>query len=138
MDGRRLLSVDGDDIGASFGEISDTELGLHNHQMAIKGLVRDGAEGIDYQRANSNIGNEAAIHDINVDPVAASLVDSSHLHRPLGIILEMEQGCGARRAEGEFLQTNEVRHVICTCSPSFEKLADRMEGETCERGTRGL
>lgn len=49
------------------------------HQMAVQHLVGDGAQGLDHQGANGDVGHEAAVHDINVHPVAAGRVDGPDL-----------------------------------------------------------
>ena len=69
-----------DDIGTGLGEVRHTELGLHNHEMAIQHFVSDGAESIHNQRANGDVGDKTTIHDINVDPIATGLVNCLDLH----------------------------------------------------------
>eukprot|EP00955_Chlamydomonas_euryale_P098275 365130-Chlamydomonas_euryale.AAC.26 len=53
--------------------------GLFAHQVAIEDLVSDGADGFHDHRANCDVGHKAAVHDIDVNPVAASLVDGLDL-----------------------------------------------------------
>ena len=79
VSGGRLLSVDTDDISTGLGEISHTEFGLHDHEMAIEDLVGDGAESIHNQGTDGDVGHEAAIHNINVNPVATGLVNGLDL-----------------------------------------------------------
>jgi hypothetical protein len=47
--------------------------------MAVKGLVGERADGIDDEWANGDVGDEAAIHDVNVYPITACLVDGNDL-----------------------------------------------------------
>lgn len=71
--------MDGDDVSAGLGEVGHAELRLHNHQVAVEGLVGDWAEGVNHQGADGDVGHEAAVHDVDVDPVAAGLVNGLHL-----------------------------------------------------------
>ena len=79
MGGGGVLNVDGDDISSCLGKVGDTELRLDNHEMDIQGLVGDGAEGINDERTNGDVGDEATVHDINVDPISTSLIDGFDL-----------------------------------------------------------
>lgn len=61
------------------GEVSNAELGLHNHQVAVKDLVGGGADGLNNEGANGDVRNESPVHYINVDPIAARSIDSLDL-----------------------------------------------------------
>lgn len=50
------------------------------HQVAVQNLVGYWTDGIYHQGTNCDVWHEAAVHDINVDPVASSLVNSPDLH----------------------------------------------------------
>ena len=63
------------------GEVGDAELGLHDHEVAVQHLVGDGAEGLDNEGADGDVGHEAAIHNIDVHPLGTSLVDGLDLRR---------------------------------------------------------
>ena len=47
--------------------------------MNVKGKVGDWAKGSHNEGANGDVRNEAAVHDINVNPVATRLIDSLNL-----------------------------------------------------------
>mmetsp|Transcript_2000 Transcript_2000/g.9027 ORF Transcript_2000/g.9027 Transcript_2000/m.9027 type:complete len:298 (-) Transcript_2000:14-907(-) len=79
VDGGRAFRVDGDDVGASLGEVRDAELGLDDHEVAVEHLVGDGAERVDDEGADGDVGDEAAVHDVDVDPLGAGLIDSLDL-----------------------------------------------------------
>lgn len=106
VDGRAALGVDRDDIGTGLGKVGDPQLGLDNpaevwwggssptapeststspwirvysHQVDIKGLVGVGADGIDDQGADRDVGDEPAVHHIDVDPVATGLINGLDL-----------------------------------------------------------
>mmetsp|Transcript_156 Transcript_156/g.559 ORF Transcript_156/g.559 Transcript_156/m.559 type:complete len:269 (+) Transcript_156:160-966(+) len=79
VDGGGLLGVHADDVSAGLCKVSHALLRLDNHQMHVQDLVGHGAEGIHNQGANGDVGHEAAIHHVDVHPVAASIVNGSHL-----------------------------------------------------------
>jgi hypothetical protein len=47
--------------------------------MAVKDFVSDWAQSLNDQWADGDVWHKAAIHDINVDPVSASSIDSTDL-----------------------------------------------------------
>lgn len=47
--------------------------------MDVEGLLRDRPQRIDDQGANGDVGHKAAVHDINVHPVAARLINGLDL-----------------------------------------------------------
>lgn len=47
--------------------------------MAIEGLVGERADGVDDEWANGNVGDKAAIHDVNVHPITPCLVNGNDL-----------------------------------------------------------
>ena len=69
-----------DNISTSLCKVRNTELRLDNHEMNIQGLVGDGAESIDNERANGDVRDKATVHDINVDPISASFIDGLDLY----------------------------------------------------------
>ena len=79
VDGGCALHVDGDDVGAGLGKVCHALLRLHNHQVAVQGLVGDVAQGVHNQGADGDVGHKAAVHDVHVDPVGAGLVHGGHL-----------------------------------------------------------
>merc|ERR1719163_1990927 len=79
VDGGRALRVHGDDVRASLGEVRDAELGLDDHEVGVENLVGDGAERVDDEGTDGDVGDEATVHDIDVDPLRAGLIDSLDL-----------------------------------------------------------
>ena len=49
------------------------------HQMAVQRLVGDGAQGIDHHGADGDVGDEAAVHGVHVNPVRTGLIHGLHL-----------------------------------------------------------
>lgn len=79
MGGGRVLNMNRDNISTSLCEIGDTELRLDNHEMDIQGLVSDGAEGIDNEGTDGDVGDKTTIHDIDMNPISTSFIDSLDL-----------------------------------------------------------
>lgn len=57
-----------------------------SHQVHIQGLLSHGAQGVNDQGPNGDVGDETAVHYIDMDPVAAGLVNGLDLH--------VSYGCG--------------------------------------------
>lgn len=76
----------GDDIRTGFGKTFHLRIRMIHHQMHIDGLIGIGSNGGANIVANGNRGNKRAIHDIEVNPVAATLVDGTNLFSQPGKI----------------------------------------------------
>ncbi len=66
------LLVDGHHVGAGFGEGFDEVVGIFHHHVAVEGEFCDRAEGLDHGRAEGDVGDEVAVHDVDVDDGAAT------------------------------------------------------------------
>ena len=66
------LLMDGHHVGAGFGEVDDEVVGVFDHHVAIERKPGDGAEGLDHGRAEGDVGDEVAVHDVDVDDGAAA------------------------------------------------------------------
>ncbi len=66
-------------IGAGMHEIVDISLRLDNHQMDVDRFRRRPPHGFDDNRADRQVWHEAAVHDIDVNPVGAGRLDGMHL-----------------------------------------------------------
>jgi len=73
---RRRLLVDDDCIRAGFGEPLDEIFRRLDHEVGLDGQARQWPQAFDGQRAESNIGNEAAVHHVHLESV-----DAGSLHR---------------------------------------------------------
>ncbi len=73
------LGLDQQVIGAGFGEGRDIALGLDDHQMDVERLCRRAANRLEHDRADRDVGNEAAVHHVDMDPIGAGGVDGAHL-----------------------------------------------------------
>lgn len=88
MDGRLALAMHRNDIGTSLDKVRNEQLRLDNHEMYVERLFSDGAQGIDDEGPNGDVRDEAAVHNVDVDPVAARLVNGADF------ISEFGEVCG--------------------------------------------
>ena len=65
------LDVDADHVGAGGGEVGDELVGVLDHEVAVEWELRDGADGLDDGWAEGDVGDEVAVHDVDVDDGAA-------------------------------------------------------------------
>ena len=75
-----------DDVGTGLGEVGHVALRLDDHQVHVQGLGRDGPQGLHDQGADGDVGHEAAVHHVDVDPVGAGLVDGTDVFAETGEI----------------------------------------------------
>ena len=68
-----------DVIGARLREILDIALRLDDHQMHVERLLRRFSDALDDQGADGQVRHKTTVHDIDMDPVGAGLVDRPHL-----------------------------------------------------------
>ena len=66
------FDLDGDHVGAGFGEGGDELVGILDHEVAVEREGGDGADGLDDGRAEGDVGDEVAVHDVDVDDGAAA------------------------------------------------------------------
>ena len=83
--------VDDDGIGAGLGESLDEVFRRLDHEVGFDGQARQGAQAFKSQRAEGNIGNEAAVHYVDLEPVDARrfnlpnlLTQTSEIRRKYG------------------------------------------------------
>ena len=93
--------MDGDDVGTGLGEVCNAELGLDNHQVTIQGLVSHGTQGIYHEWPDGDVGDKPAVHDVDVDPIAAGLIDGLDLQN----FLMFEKGRSEARERGKYVYT---------------------------------
>src|SRR5471032_1179717 len=67
----RRFRVEGDDVGASLGEVGDDAVDRLDHQVDIDRHLHVRADRFAYQRADGQVGNVMVIHHVEVDHVGA-------------------------------------------------------------------
>jgi hypothetical protein len=66
-------------VGAGLGEGGEVALRLDDHQMHVERLGRRSADGPQDDRAECDVGDEAPVHDIDVDPVGTRGIYGTNL-----------------------------------------------------------
>jgi hypothetical protein len=64
--------MDRDPVGARFSKFRDEVIGMLDHEMAIKRNLEVFAQTGDHNRADSEVGNEVAVHDVEMEDGAAA------------------------------------------------------------------
>ena len=75
----RGLDMNADDIGTSFGEVVNVSFWFDDHEVNIDRELRSFADGAHHHRADRDVGHEAPIHDIDVNPVGTGGFDRLYL-----------------------------------------------------------
>ena len=65
--------VHGDPVGAGFRKFGDEEVGIFDHEMAIERNFELLAERANDGRADGEVGDEVAVHDVEVEDGAAAV-----------------------------------------------------------------
>ena len=73
------FDVDDYVVGTGFGELGDVELGPLDHQVGLDGHGAEGANSLDDEGANGDVGDEMAVHDIYLNAARARLGGFLHL-----------------------------------------------------------
>ena len=60
------------DVGYRLHKIRDVPVGIENHQMHVEGQHCGLPDAVDNKRADSEVGYEIPIHDIDVDEVCTT------------------------------------------------------------------
>src|SRR5213078_2391519 len=78
---RRRLRVDGDAGRPSRRKVLEVPFGLHDHQVTIEGQVGELADRFYNLGAKGDVGDELAVHDIDVNPIGATRLAHRNLVR---------------------------------------------------------
>src|SRR3974390_697659 len=63
----------GDPVSARFGKFGNEQIGVLDHQVTIERYLDELAQGADYERADGDVGNEVAVHHVDVKHGAATV-----------------------------------------------------------------
>lgn len=135
----RRLDVDRDAIGAGLAKLVHVALRLDDHQMNVERELRRGAHGAHDKRANGDVGDEPAIHHIDVDPIGAGSVDRSHLLGELSKVCGQNGGGDLDRAHALALaRLTALREAASPpCSASARRVT-KSPGKSACREAAGL
>src|SRR5208337_3639387 len=76
---RAGLVVDTEPVGSRFGKGGDEFVGVIDHQVAVEGQAGGLAQAGNHGRAEGQVGDEVAVHDIDVDGRAAAALGCGDL-----------------------------------------------------------
>jgi hypothetical protein len=71
----RGFVVEGDDSGACLGEAGDVFFGFDDHQMYVQQFGRGLADGFHHRESERDVGDEYAVHDVDMYPFGGASVD---------------------------------------------------------------
>ncbi len=115
VDGRRRLGLHDDVIGAALGKSLDVMFRLDDHQMHVERLGGGSADRLDDRGAERDIGDEASVHHIDMDPIRPGLIDRPYfLGKPTEIRRQYGRsnekvGHSYHTAEGNWSSTGRFR-----------------------------
>ncbi len=72
---RAGLLMDQDVVGAGADELGGVLIGVGNHEVNVQLEARNLADGLDHRDSDADIGDEVAIHDIDVQEASAGALD---------------------------------------------------------------
>ena len=99
------LYMHSDDIGAGFGEGLQIRIAGGDHQVHVKRLLGVPPERLHHVGAERNVGNEVAVHHVDMDPVGAGLVDRNDFLAKLGEIGSQNRRGDEQRTAHRFLHS---------------------------------
>jgi hypothetical protein len=80
------LGVEGDDIGPGGGEGLQIGVDRRDHQVNVERLGGVRAQGLHHHRADRDVGDEVAVHHVDMDPVGPGGVNRAHFLAQAGKI----------------------------------------------------
>jgi len=84
--------VEGDDIGAGFGEVGNDAIHRLDHQMHVNRHLHVRADGFANQRADGQVGNIMVVHHVEVNNVGAGSDDIADFFAQTGEIGGQDTG----------------------------------------------
>ena len=71
--------VNDERVRTGLGEGFEKLVGVVDHQMHFEGQPRDGPQPLDDDRAEGQVGNEVAVHYVDVNSIGPPLLRLAHL-----------------------------------------------------------
>ena len=79
MDRGGRLCLDEKVIGPCLGEGREIAIRLDDHQVHIERFQRGPSHGLHNHWSDRDVRHEAAVHDVDMDPVGSRRIDSANL-----------------------------------------------------------
>ena len=92
--------VEGDDVGAGFGEVRDDAVDRLDHQVHVDRHLHVRADRLAYQRADRQVRYVMVVHHVEVDNVGAGGDDVAHFFTEAGEIGGQDAGSDAEGGHG--------------------------------------
>src|SRR5258706_10913133 len=118
------LGVNRDPVRSGLRERLDIGIGGRDHQLTVEHLAGAGPDALDHPRPKADVRHEVPVHDIDMHPVAAALVDRPHLLAEAG-----EVGGEDRRRDKDGLC-----HASSRCVSASDFLVIGRNGTNCKAG----
>ncbi len=90
---RTCLGMHRDVIAAGLGEGLEIRIARRDHQMRVEDFFGVRADRLDDVGAIGNVGDEMAVHHIEMDPVGAGRIDGANLFAEPGEIRSQDRRC---------------------------------------------
>ncbi len=87
------LLMNGNPVCACLDEDGDELVGILDHQVAVERQVGDFAQGLHNRWSNGQVGDEMAVHDIDMDHRAATLGGTADLICQMGEVRRQNRRC---------------------------------------------
>ena len=85
--------LDGDQVGAGSGEGGDEGVRVLDHQVAVERKLGDGAERFDHRGAKGDVGDEVAVHHVDVEDGGAATSGCGNVVGEVGKVRGEDGGC---------------------------------------------
>ena len=102
--------VDGNGIRAGFHEAGKVMIGPLDHQMHIKGELRQFARHRDDHRPEGNVIHEMTVHDVAVNPVGPGFLHPAHFP---GEVREISRQDGRGDEDGRRRHESDLSDAFC-------------------------
>src|SRR5476649_485624 len=138
MDRRRWLRLNKKMIGASFGKIAKITFRVDDHQVHIERLRRRSTNRIHNRRTEGDVWHEPAVHDVNMNPIGACLIDGTDFLTNSPQIRGKNRGCNNDRLHGVpgtiTLARWKMNRSIALAKPSSRLLSVTKSAARCTSG----
>ncbi len=100
MQMRTSFHVHAQNVGAGAHEVLEVPFGFDDHQVYVDRKLRGGTDGLYHRRPDCDVGHEAPVHNVHVNPVSASHLDRADLFRETAEIGRQNGGSDEQRTVG--------------------------------------
>ena len=84
--------VHGNDVCTGFRKGRHEDIDGRDHKMDIEGLAAVRPQGLHHAGPDGQVGDEVAVHDVNMDIIGAGFVDRAHFFAQSGEVRRQDRG----------------------------------------------